>query len=122
MDPRADHGPELNREAVEAALKWNGIVLSELLATWKIRAANRWPDHPLVRDFVTLTAAQVLQERGIRRGLSPTRALEVACAELGLSYPAVLSRLKRHRKAYMNPGRPAQKVGAECPSIIEKAG
>ena len=114
----------MDRAAVEATLKWRGVVLADLLPTWGIRISERWVDHPLVRDFVTLTAAQVLRERGMRRGLSRTAALREACETLGLNYRTVSSRLSVNHRTYTlaneRPtevdGNPVQ-IGENAPHI-----
>ena len=114
--------PALNREACELALKWNGIVLSELLPVWKVRVHERWPDNALVRDFVTLTAVQVLQARGVAAGLSHTAALREACARLGLVFETVRTRLRRNETAYRKANERPVEVGSKRTEIVEKAG
>ena len=49
--------PKLNREKVELALpcQIRGH-LHDIFATWDIRVPERWPDHPRVREYLTLTA------------------------------------------------------------------
>lgn len=112
-------GPD--RQKLEAALTWaiRGS-LYDLLDYWGIRDPERWPDHPLVGDMLSLTAALVLQRRKMSRGLSSTAALREACTELGLNPETVRSRMATLRKRYLdanasgveshpNPGK--RKVG-----------
>ena len=73
--------PELDRERVEELLPWHlRAALPDILAVWGVRIPERWPSHHIIRDFLTLTAVQVLQARGERRGMSRTGALSAACS------------------------------------------
>lgn len=123
MSSRAlSDAPILDRKAVELALKWHGIDVDAFLRTWRIRSRDRWPDHALVRDSFVFTAVHVHQERALARGLSRTAALRAACEELGVSYSATRSRLRRHRSAYMEASTDSGTSGANCTRIAKKAG
>lgn len=122
MSSHASPEPVLNRKAVELALKWNGITLSELLPAWGVRVQERWPDHPLVADFVALTAVQVHQARGMAQGMTWRAALRRACGELGLSFTAVESRLRRAQGAYISAAQPLSEQFGKMPGISENLG
>ena len=92
--------PTLDREVVERALPWHlQASLPDLCRLFNISCED-WQDHPILADFLTIAAAVALRDRGVRKGLSRTRALEVGCTELGASYGAVRKRLHRAAKAY----------------------
>ena len=96
-----ERGPVLNRERVEAVL-CRCVSLPDVLAAWGVRRPDRWPSHPIVRGFLTLTAAQLLASRGERRGMSKTAALREACTELGLNFGTTRSRITENRRKYLD--------------------
>ena len=102
---------ELDRAAVEAALPREvRDALPALAAVWYVRR-DRWPDHPLLVDLVSLTAVAALQDRESAKGRSRTQALRNACGRLGLQYERVERRLRRARMAYLTAGESRTK----CP-------
>ncbi len=88
----------IDREKIEASLPCavRGA-LYDICQAWGIPSYDEWPNHPLVADFVTLTAARTLQARKIRWGLSRGAALREACAILGLSYETTRRRIGRQK-------------------------
>ena len=103
--------PELDREAVEAALpRAVRDALPALAAVWHVRP-DRWPDHPQLVDLVSLTAVAALQDRECAKGHSRTQALRLACGRLGLQYGSVERRLRRARVTYMR----ASESRTKCP-------
>lgn len=88
---------------VELSLTWaiRGA-LSDIREAWGIRDPDHLLDHPLVGDFVALTAALVLARRKSSQGLSPTAALREACTELGLNPETTRSRIASLRKRYLD--------------------
>jgi hypothetical protein len=110
------------RERAELALKWRGITLADLLPTWGILRPERWPDHPLVRDFVMLTAVQALQARDVAAGHSETAALRRACERLGLRFETVRSRLRASRTARTRAREAPAKSGGNPTQPSRNAG
>ena len=101
----------MDREEAEAALPQEfRDALPALAAAWHVRA-DRWPDHPLLVDLVSLTAVAALQDRESAKGRSRTQALRNACGRLGLQYERVERRLRRARMAYLTAGESRTK----CP-------
>ena len=109
--------PKLDREKVESALpcQIRGH-LHDIFATWDIRVPERWPDHPRVREYLTLTAVQTLRNRKLRQATSRTAALREACEELGLPYETTRRRLSRTRKTYLDANAT---VGTNCPKTAD---
>ncbi len=75
--------------------------LWDLCQAWGVRDPERWPDHPRLREFLALTAANTLRNRKLTSGLSRTAALHEACVELGLHPETVRSRLADATKKYL---------------------
>jgi hypothetical protein len=111
--------PERDRLAVEAALPASvRAALPELCKAWGVRDVEWWSAHPVLGDVLPLVAVLVRRKHYESKAHSPTRALALACADLGLSLEAVRSRLKRTRKAYLDA---RAKVGAKCPPRCPRA-
>lgn len=105
----------MDREKVEAALPQEvRDALPALADAWHVRA-DRWPDHPQLVDFLSLTAVAALQDRESAKGRSRTQALRNACGRLGLQYERVERRLRRARVAYMRAGEKKDILSTNLP-------
>ena len=103
--------PELDREAVEAALPREvRDALPALLEVWGVRISERWPHHPALADTLKLTAVMALAARHEARGLKHTAAVREACWDLGLAHDTVERRLRRWREAYLASRTKGQNV------------
>ncbi len=92
---------KLDRERIEAALLPGMLAdLPRLCALFDVHHVERWPEHELLADMLSLAAAVALRDRHFRKAHSRTQALKLACGELGMSYDAVERRLRRARDSY----------------------
>jgi hypothetical protein len=89
---------------------WLRPHLPELCALWGVLDPSRWPHHRHLRQLLSTAAALHLRDELMLKGYSRTRALWLACGDLGLNPSSVRDRLLKARTAYLRAVEAASQV------------